>query len=47
MYASFTIMDKTFVFGLIECVASTILYGSAFVPIKRRAFGDGIVMVKS
>lgn len=35
-------MDSVFVFGLIECIASTVLYGSAFVPIKRRKFGDGI-----
>ena len=35
-------MDSVFVIGLIECISSTVLYGSAFVPIKRRKFGDGI-----
>ncbi|KAI6176017.1 hypothetical protein M3Y97_00753200 [Aphelenchoides bicaudatus] len=35
-------MDSTFAFGLVECIASTVLYGSAFVPIKKRKFGDGI-----
>jgi hypothetical protein len=35
-------VNSIFVFGILECISSTILYGSAFVPIKRRKFGDGI-----
>ncbi|KAI6198302.1 hypothetical protein M3Y99_01888800 [Aphelenchoides fujianensis] len=36
-------IDSTvFIFGLVECVASTVLYGSAFVPLKGRNFGDGV-----
>jgi glucose uptake protein GlcU len=35
-------LDSTFAIGVVECIASTVLYGSAFVPIKKRKFGDGI-----
>ncbi|CAD5220740.1 unnamed protein product [Bursaphelenchus okinawaensis] len=35
-------MDATFFIGISECLVSTILYGSAFVPIKPFYFGDGV-----
>ncbi|KAI6200769.1 Transmembrane protein-like protein [Aphelenchoides besseyi] len=35
-------MHSEFAIGLVQCLISTILFGSAFVPIKDYDFGDGI-----
>ncbi|KAI6220125.1 hypothetical protein M3Y99_01618800 [Aphelenchoides fujianensis] len=35
-------IDSVFAIGLVECIGSTVLYGSAFAPLKRRQFKDGI-----
>ncbi|CAD5228489.1 unnamed protein product [Bursaphelenchus xylophilus] len=35
-------MDTEFLLGITECLVSTALYGSAFVPIKPFFFGDGV-----